>query len=288
MTVSSLVALALISAPVFTAPDRWTAAQTPYQIHGDSYYVGSVGLAAILITGDDGHVLVDVPMDQNVAPLLQNIRALGFEPNDIHTIVFSHAHFDHAGGAARMIAATGAQVYASAAQAVALRSGGIDPKDPQFGMAGNFPAVTNVQVYADGEAVSVGAVRLIGHATPGHTPGSTTWSWRSCEQDHCINMVYADSLTAIGSDSYQYSDPKYPERLQDFRAGLQSIAELPCDLLISPHPEASDYDKRRKRQLAGEPHALLDKNACRTYAEKAGKRLNRVIERERAASAEPS
>lgn len=284
---ATVLALLALSAAAFDAPDHWTATQAPYRIHGNSYYVGSVGLASILITDEAGHVLIDAPMDENIAPLLANVRALGFDPKDVRLIVFSHAHFDHAGGAAQLVQATGAEVHSSAAQAVALRSGGIDPNDPQFGMAITFPEVAKVTEYAAGEALEMGATKLTGHASPGHTPGSTTWSWRSCEQEQCIDMVYADSLTPIGTEQYRYSDPEHPERLQSFRAGLATIAALPCDLLITPHPEASGYDKRRQRQLAGVAHALIDDGACRAYAERAEERLRKVVAREQEAKDQP-
>ncbi|NQV23235.1 MAG: MBL fold metallo-hydrolase [Rhodopirellula sp.] len=35
-------------------------------------------------------------------PLVQNLQAAGFEPADIDVVVFSHLHFDHAGGGTRL------------------------------------------------------------------------------------------------------------------------------------------------------------------------------------------
>lgn len=270
-----------LAAALTAAPSAWSGAQEPYLIHGDTWYVGSKGLAAILVTSDSGHVLIDVPLEANVAMIEANVRALGFRVEDIRVILNSHAHFDHAGGIARLARDSGAEVRASAASAHALRSGGDDPDDPQHGSAERYAPVAVTATLADGDVVRVGNLALTARVTPGHTPGSTSWTWRSCERSHCLDIVYADSLTAFAAKGYRYSDPAHPGRVVDFRRGLEVVAELPCDILITPHPEASGYDQRLARREAGDNGALIDRSACRRYAEEAGTRLDARIERER-------
>lgn len=272
-----------LAAALFAAPSTWTEAQAPYRIHGDTWYVGSRGLAAILVTSDAGHVLIDAPLEGNANLIEANVRALGFRVEDIRVILNSHAHNDHAGGIARLARDSGAEVRATAAGARALRSGGDDPDDPQHGSAGRYPPVKVAATLADGDVVRVGSLALTAHSTPGHTPGSTSWTWRSCEQDRCLDIVYADSLTALTAGSYRYSDPAHPERLSGFRRGLDVVAALPCDILVTPHPEASGFDERVARRGAGDATALVDRDACRRYAEGARERLDAQVERERAA-----
>lgn len=273
-------ALAL-SMALAASPPSWSEPQAPYRIHGNTWYVGSRGLSSILVTSEAGHVLIDVPLAANAARIEANVRALGFRVEDIRVILNSHAHFDHAGGIARLARDSGAEVRASVAGARALRSGGDDPDDPQRGSADRFDAVEVAATFDDGEVVRVGELALTAHLTPGHTPGSTSWSWRSCEPSGCLDLVYADSLTALGSGDYRYSDPAHPERLAGFRRGLDAIADLPCDILVTPHPEASGFDRRVARREAGEPAALVDREACRRYSTEAARRLDERIERER-------
>lgn len=277
----------LLAAALVAAPPSWTATQAPYRIHGNSWQVGSAGLSAILVTSDAGHVLIDVPLAANVDRVEANVRALGFRVEDIRMILNTHAHFDHAGGIAALARRSGAQVRSSVASARALRSGGDDPDDPQHGSADRYAPVAVASTFVDGEVVRVGALELTAHLTPGHTPGSTTWSWRSCERSHCLDIVYADSLTAMSDEGYLYSDPAHPERVADFRRGLAVIAKLPCDILVTPHPEASGLDARLARLAAGEADALVDRDACRRYAETAAKRLDAQIAAERAEHATP-
>src|SRR3546814_2671057 len=64
----------------------------------------------------------------------------------------------------------------------ALRNGGAGMADPQFGTLPGYPAFTHVQTVADGETIKLGDLRLTAHFTGGHTPGGTSWSWKSCER----------------------------------------------------------------------------------------------------------
>ncbi len=281
---SFAIALLISASTTHAAESDWTTPQAPFRIHGNTYYVGTRGLSAILLTSDAGHVLIDVPMAANVPAIEANVRALGFRIEDIKLILNSHAHFDHAGGIAALAADSGAVVQASAAGAKALRVGGDDVDDPQHGLATPYAPVSEVTEFADGETLHVGTLTLTAHITPGHTPGSTTWSWRSCVDADCLDLVYADSLTAMSNDAYRYSDPAHPKRVQDFRRGLATIAALPCDVLITPHPEASGFSDRVKRRDAGDAQALIDRAACRVYADAASARLDRRISDEHKAA----
>ena len=65
-------------------------------MYGNTWYVGTCGISALLVTSDAGHILVDAATPQAGPQILANIRALGFKPEDVRAIVFSHEHFDHA------------------------------------------------------------------------------------------------------------------------------------------------------------------------------------------------
>jgi metallo-beta-lactamase class B len=104
-------------------------------------------------------------------------------------------------------------------------------------------------------------------ATP---PGSTSWTWRSCEGGECRRIVYADSLTAVGPASYRFTNQ--PLLVARFRTSFARVAALPCDILITPHPSASNLFER----LAGRA-PLSDPQACRRYADSARGRLDQRL-----------
>jgi metallo-beta-lactamase class B len=265
----------------------WNAPLEPFRVYGNTYYVGVAGLSSVLLTSDDGLILLDGGLSQS-APLIDaNIRKLGFRTEDVRLIVNSHAHYDHAGGIAALQRLSGATVAASASGARAIERGEPVPDDPQFRFgrkANRFPRVNNVRVVADGEVLRVGALAITAHLTPGHTPGSTTWTWRSCEGERCLDVVYADSLNAVSAPGYKFSgDATHGSLEETFRKSMATIAALPCDVLLAVHPGFAGLDEKLARRQAGAAeNPFIDPSACRTYASEAGQRLDRRLQEERA------
>ncbi len=72
----------------------------------------------------------------------------------------------------------------------------------------------------------------------------------------------------------------YPNALQDFARSFTTLEKLPCDILLTPHPEASDFWDRMKRRDAGDQTALVDPGACRAYAERSRAALARRVAQE--------
>lgn len=264
----------------------WNAPHEPFKIFGNTYYVGVKGLSSVLITSDSGYVLIDGGLPQT-APLIDaNIRKLGFDTKKIRLIVNSHAHYDHAAGIAALQRYTGAEVAATPPAASALKAGEPTPDDPQYGFgrkANAYPAVKSVRTIQDGETLHVGSIAITAHLTPGHTPGSTTWAWQSCEGARCLNMVYADSLTPVAAPGFRYTgDKTHKSTVDAFRRSLKVIGDLPCDILMTPHPDASDLDgKLARRETQKQADAFIDAQACRAYAATGTKRLDQRIAQEK-------
>lgn len=256
--------------------DGWSDTAPPAKIFGNSYTVGTCGITVLLIAAPGGLVLIDGATEKAVPSILANIRTLGFDPKNIRYLLTSHEHDDHVGGLAALQQATGALAFARPEAIIALSSGHPDPTDPQRDIANPFAGIKIAHAIDDGIMMPIRDIGLTAHATPGHTPGSTSWTWRSCEGSDCRTMAYVDSLTAYSADSYHFSD--HPDYVAAFRATLDKVAALPCDILITPHPTASHLFAR----LAGDA-PLIDPGACRTYAEGARARLDDRLAKERAA-----
>lgn len=254
---------------------EWNEPHPPFRIFGNSYYVGTRGLGAILITSRDGHVLIDGGLPDTAPLIMASIAALGFDIADLRLIINSHPHYDHAGGIAALQHASGAMVLASAASARVLTTGKVDASDPQFGLAYDIPRIARVIVLMDSLPFQMPSLTLTPHVTGGHTPGSTTWTWRSCQDDRCLDLVYADSQTPVSADDFLFSrSTAYSDAVADFRRAHALLEALPCDILVTPHPEASQLWQRLER---GE---LIDPGACKRYAANARRALERRLERE--------
>ena len=255
--------------------EDWEKPAPPVRIHGNSYFVGTCGISAILVTGSAGHVLIDGGTERDADLIAENIRELGFRVSDIRFILTSHEHHDHAGGIAKLQKMSGATVITSPAAAKVLGSGQPSQDDPQYGVVKPFPAVTVGRTVRDGEEVRLGDLMLTAMATPGHTPGALSWRWVSCDGGVCWTIVYADSLSSVSNDTYKFSD--HPAYLAAFRASIAKIAASPCDIVITPHPSASHL---RERFAVGKP--LLDEDGCRAYAAGLTAVLDERLAREKA------
>ena len=259
----------------------WNATQPPFRVYGNTYYVGVRGLASILITSESGHILIDGDLPESAPKIAASIRELGFRVEDVKLILNSHIHFDHAGGLAQLQKLTGAQVAASAPSAKVLQEGHAGPDDPQFHDQLAIAPITTVRVIKDGEKLRVGPLEITAHMTPGHTAGGTSWSWKSCENARCLNIAYVDSLSAISDDAFLFTrNTTYPNVLKDFEKSFATVSALPCDILLTPHPESSDLWGRLEKRARGGADALVDSTACQRLADAGRKRLEARVERE--------
>jgi metallo-beta-lactamase class B len=182
---------------------------------------------------------------------------------------------------------SGAIVAASASGARAIEMGEPPADDPQYAFgkeANRFPPVKRVKVVADGETLRVGNLAITAHLTPGHTPGSTTWTWRSCEGPRCLEMVYADSLNPVSAPGFRFTgDATHPSITRIFRQSISTVGSLPCDILLAVHPSfAGMEDKLRRRREQPGTESFVDPTACRAYAADAARRLDeRIAEEEK-------
>jgi metallo-beta-lactamase class B len=239
------------------------------------------GLSSILITSPQGHVLIDGGTAGSAPKIAASVRALGYRIEDVKLILNSHIHYDHAGGIAELQTLSGATVAASPPAALVLQSGHSGPDDPQYNSLPTIHPVNSVKVVQDGETLHVGPLALTAHLTPGHTPGGTTWTWKSCEHDRCLNMVYADSLTAVSSDNFLFSNsPTYPNVMADFAKSFATLNALPCDILLTPHPEISALWDRLAKRDQGDPNALVDPTACKRLADTSRANLQKRLDSE--------
>lgn len=245
------------AAPVGAAapldPPAWTRPTPAFHVIGPVWYVGTQGLAAYLIKTRAGAILLDGTMAENVPAIERNIAAAGVAMRDVRVLLNSHAHFDHAAGLARLKQDSGARLVAGIGDRAALDTG-VPPGEVSYGVI-TFPAVHVDRAVRDGERVTLGGVTLTARATPGHTPGNTSWTMRVTEGGRTLDVVFAGSLTVAGNRLV--GNRRYPGIVADFRRSFARMAVLPADVVLPAHPEGADVLGRGKRAAAGERGAFL-------------------------------
>lgn len=276
---SLLSACAFAAEPVlpqlkaYETDDSWRQPVPPFALGDNSWYIGTEGLSTVLVKTPQGAVLIDGGMPQAAAMLLGRMQALGVKPGDVKYILHSHAHTDHVGPLAELKRATGARVVGNAESAALLARGGSD--DIHFGEGLIFAPVSVDRIVMDGEVVELGGMRFTANFTPGHTPGSTSWTWNDKRDGKTLRIAYVDSLSAPG---YQLiGNPRYPHIVDDYRRTFAVVRALPCDLLLTPHPDASGW----KPAATAAPHPKP--MTCRAYADDAERKLDAELKKQREA-----
>ncbi len=251
--VTGVTAVAL-SVPVCTGnPPAWTRPIAPFRVVGQVYYVGTEGLAAYLIKTSDGAILIDGTMAENASAIRRSIEASGVPIGHVRIILLSHAHFDHAGGLAALKRASGARLMVGAGDAEAVRTG-IPPGETSYGVI-RFPAASVDRAVRDGDQVRLGDVMLTAHATPGHTPGCTSWSMRVKEGEKPLDVLFLCSLTVAGNRLV--GNRRYPAIVADFRRSFASLMMMRADVVLPFHPETAAVLERHRRQMAGAMDAFV-------------------------------
>lgn len=262
--VSSTPASAAATAPasVPTILDKlyasWKEPVPPRRLVGNIYYVGAAGVSSFLIATPEGHILLDTGFPETVPVIERGVKQLGFRIGDIKIILSSHAHFDHVSGHATMKRLTGATIYASAADARLLASGG----EADFIPLPHYDPIEADRILVDGDAVSLGGTTLIAHLTPGHTAGATTWTMTVTEGGHSYRVVFFSS-TSINPGTRLIGNPVYPSISDDLAASFTYLKTLPCDIYFAPH--ATQFGMKEKFEKLDQPgvdnrdvHPLVD------------------------------
>ena len=255
----------------YTVEARWRQPVAPFQIADHTWYIGTAGLSALLVKASAGAILIDGGMPQAAGMLLKHMQALGVRPSDLRYIVHSHAHADHAGPLAAVRRATGARLLSNAESAWLLAHGGSD--DIHFGDDIVFPPAQADRLLHDGETIDLGDMALTVHFTPGHTPGSMSFTWTDTRDGKPLRIAYADSLSAPG---YQLVDnARLPKLVDDYRHAFAVVRALPCDLLVTPHADASGW------VLDGRDAPRRGTMTCREYADGAERKFDEILEQQR-------
>lgn len=186
--------------------------------------IGSWGTNSFAFVDDDGSVtLVDCGLKSAPPRIVAGLAAIGKHPADVQRIVLTHAHNDHAGGAAEVVQKTGAPLAVHEDDAGFVEAGRHPPPDMSLLAGrlvarlpmGKFAAAEVSERLTDGQVLDVGGgLRIV--ATPGHTPGH-------------ISLLHEPTSTVITGDAiFNAFGLRYPPRVfcTDFRLNKRTAHTL--------------------------------------------------------------
>jgi metallo-beta-lactamase class B len=180
----------------------------PFRIAGNFYYVGASDVAAFLITGPEGHVVLDGGYPSTAPMIMESIAKLGFRVKDVKLLLKSDRTLTTGGGLGVLQQASGAKLWASDASADVLASGGED-RDMMLPLRAlmrlwlrGYPGMRVDHRFKDGDTVRLGTITLTAHVTGGHSRGCTSWPFPVRDGDQVLKVVSACDLSVM--DGMQY------------------------------------------------------------------------------------
>jgi len=238
-------------------PDR-TVPVEPFNIIDNIFFVGEFAqVASYLITGSEGHVIIDTGYDASVPTIVENVRKLGFDPEDIRLIIGTHAHRDHVEGHSRMQEMTGAKILASAADRQVVETGGAtDFRD------GNWRSAKVDRVVSDGEVIRLGDIAITANLTPGHTRGCLSFSMVADADSEQFNVLILGGVRIAARPILGH--PEYPNMASDFAATFEKLQKMPVDVFLGGHGYWFGLSDKIKRMRQGEGYrAFIDPEGYR-------------------------
>lgn len=281
-----MVLLGLAVVPAVVLFGKWRDASNhggqayaePFRIAGNLYYVGASDVTSFLLTGPEGHVLIDGGYPGTAPMIMASIAKLGFDIRDVKLLLNSEPHGDHAGGLAALQQASGARLWASEASADVIAAGGDDPDIALplralvwMGIAG-YPAARVDHRFGDGATIRLGTTEITAHVTGGHTRGCTTWSFPVREGDRVLRVVSACSLVVL-------QGMRYPGQRADMERTFRVLRGLPADIWVTSHGRLfGRYRKFAARDTAKSPaDPFIDPQGYRAYVDSGEARFRRGV-----------
>ncbi len=197
-----------------TRQDATRENKAPFKLFDNVYYVGLQTVCAYLIDTGEGLVLIDSTYTDTGDLVLENIRTLGFDPENLEYIFVTHAHQDHVGGAARIQEVSGARV------GMAQGDWGVVAGQEDY-------ELTEDLVLADGATMTLGDTTFMFYLTPGHTPGSTSIEYQVQDGENSYRALSAGGLgMSMG-----------PVETLTFLSSVERLKALgPWDVMLPNHP----------------------------------------------------
>ena len=247
LLVASLLLFSCASPVAQQAVDRDDPAAQyvePFQVFDNLYYIGARWVSSWLLVTDQGLIVFDALYDELTDMAIDNIRTLGFDPNDIRYLIVTHAHYDHVGGANRFQRDFGSVVM-------------MTEQDWQMttepAVYREYPTPIRHLSAADGATLNLGRTQLRFMNTPGHTPGvlSTLFTVYDDGFPHTAFMFGGVGLNFEGV-----------ERTESYINSVQRIQRLEgIEVNVPNHAGSGEvferYEALQNRE-EGEPHPFVD------------------------------
>ena len=224
----------------------WEFAVRPFRIAGDLYYVGNSDVSSHLIDTGDGLLLIDTAFPQTAYLLLESVRRLGFDPDDIRTIVHCHGHYDHFGGTKALVELTGARTAMGEDDAFILADQPELSWAPEYGV--EFYESFGLDIpLRDGQVIRQGDIEFECLHIPGHTPGAMAFVFQVEERgvEYTVGLNGGPGLNTL-TDEYLTQYGLSLEARAHYLSSLDKLKARHVDITLGAHPGQNDTLGKRE------------------------------------------
>jgi metallo-beta-lactamase class B len=224
-----------------TAPARDTWFAEPAKVYDNLYFVGGKIHSAWALNTPEGIILIDTIFPYNSQELIEGgLRKVGLDPKNIKYVIISHAHSDHIGGAEMLQSKYNAQVVMGA---------------PDWDSVASYPNRFKTMspkrniVATDGMKITLGGTTVNIWLTPGHTPGTLSYTFTVQDRGKSVNVAYS------GGTAFNFVNNTPDPGIRNFQTYIDSQKHISekaagATVILSNHSEFDNaYDKNR--MLAG-------------------------------------
>lgn len=242
----------------------WKYGVEPFRIAGNLYYVGNSNVSSHLIDTGQGLILLDTAFPQTLYLLLESIRRLEFDPDDIRYILHCHGHYDHFGGTRALVELTGAKTALGKGDVEILTERPNLSWAPEYGV--EFYETFEVdRPLLDRETLALGTTSIECFHIPGHTPGAMSYFFEIIEsgRTYTVGIHGGPGLNTL-SEEYlrKYGLPM--SRRTDYMRSLERLKERQVDIFIGAHPGQNATLAKRSLMKEGK-NPFLDRTAWQMY-----------------------
>ncbi|MBL7043855.1 MAG: MBL fold metallo-hydrolase [Pirellulaceae bacterium] len=251
------------------------------------FYVGNKQFSSHLLVGKKEIVLIDTPYPVHFDMLVDSIRSVGVDPAKITLILHTHRHYDHNGATFRMKKLSGAKtaIGAKEIRGRLQKPHVLEPAIQQYcERRGWAYEPFDIDMLLDhGQQIDIGGTVVHCHHTPGHTPGTISYSF-DVTVDGKKHMAFL--FGGPGLQTLRWANNGYPgaaaerkrQQIEDFTRTFDYLKTLQVDVPLGAHPFINDTLGKYERQQKGEqPNPFLDPAGWNKFLAKQEASYKKVI-----------